>query len=102
MVEVMSGHTMTVLKKPGAPCLARFLQIGGKLRTLTGSNPQHQPVYRLATPNPLVLPVQLFREIFRIALIILIGVLLLLYLHDIGNAGPVKDLQEEKCNSQCR
>ena len=56
------------------------------------SKPQHQPVHRLAATNSFVLAVQLLREAFRIAFIILIRVLVLHHLYDIGNAGPVKDL----------
>ena len=63
------------------------------------SKPQYQPVDVFAPPNSFELPVQLFGQVFRIALIILVGVFLLHYLHDIGNTGAVKDLQEKKRES---
>ena len=66
----------------------------------TNSKPQHQPVDVFTPPNPFELPVQLLVQVFRIAVIVFIGILVLLHLHDIGNAGPVKNLQEEKRKSQ--
>ena len=64
------------------------------------SKPQHKLVNRLATPNSLELPVQLFRQVLGIAVIVLFHVHLLSDLDGMRKARPPKSLKEEKRHSQ--
>jgi hypothetical protein len=64
------------------------------------SNPQYQPVDRLAPADPFELPAQLLLNCLGIAFIILIGFFVSLHLQHISHAGPVKDMYELKGYTQ--
>jgi len=93
-------------KKLGAPSIRSTFADGWETMNKhsvihpPNSKPQHQPLDVFAAPNPLELPVQLFLQIFRVALIVLVGILGLPLLKNIFDAGPVEDLQEEKRQPQ--